>query len=873
MAMNITPQFFNYTTPERASLSVAWYSGGNGGSKLLLLHGFPLFSQTWEPLLAYLPEQYHSISIDLLGFGHSDNPPDANLSSAYQAEMVKAFIRHYRLEHLTLVGHSLGGETALQILQDPEISARIDRLILLNATGLWRQVPEFFTNVAVISEHNALMRFKEAGLTAYLLLEKIFLHPEEISAETVEAYAEVLRQPYARECLVAAARQLTLGNFQQFQQCLTELDKPTLIIWGADDQILDVGDAFLFQAAIRNSVLKLVPACGHAPQEEKPAECAILIDEFLNGVYHGQTPDAVNELDNQSPEAEAALSELQKTRQAENERNVSTWRGYKLQMSRLIDRWSLGTVLLIIFIKILQLCKKLGMRPEENGWRKATGIFLRNEYSKFILGSFRLKYYRFQPVPTDFQSARQQLTAALADFLRRQSSFHWAVKPGLFQLRRRKALFTDIVEAFYDSNGVLLKLEPYFDDSRDSFAMLSADQLNQTLTQLIVIYNELRHVHDRKRPQIMLRRINRWLSRNRQFKYTVRMDLKLMVERIMTATFIHCEILPNPDSAMFLRKRLATPNIKVYKHPGWGLLNLIVRFTPDFSEADLWVQFHHVPVDGMPMQEMLAELKKTWGAVGSLTYPALSSPAAKPEMIYCGNRLFRARLYVNFDRFFAVRKYLNTHFQKEMNGPATVSSMIIWGMAQHPFFRDSKVLFPVDNDAEGTHAVPRERELSLIFIRPIHFLDVARPLEGFLQFQREFNQRLWRTRMGVSESYELLELYSMIHPLFYHIARYMMPAAFHEIVGTVGLSILRDAEMFISPLSDLQVNGFMSLSNMRVPTADGGTAGAISICGSKGQIKHYISAIENLSLNYHKFLALPETPQPGEATGDKRGRL
>jgi hypothetical protein len=244
-----------------------------------------------------------------------------------------------------------------------------------------------------------------------------------------------------------------------------------------------------------------------------------------------------------------------------------------------------------------------------------------------------------------------------------------------------------------------------------------------------------------------------------------------------------------------------------------------------------------------------------WGSVGPVKYPALSSEAAKPEVFYFGHKIFRARIYVSFERFIKLRKHLNDKYYAQMGGPATVSSMMIWGLAQQKFFRDRKFLFPVDT-ALITEQPPQDKNISLIFIRPSKFFNTQDPLEGFLKYQREFNQRLFATRLGKSESYEMLELYAMTHPLFYYIARYLMTKAMGEVVGTAGLTILKDAEMFVSPLTDLQFNGFVAMGNMMMPTEDGKTSGAVSICGSRKQVREYIKAIYHLADYYPDYLKI-----------------
>jgi hypothetical protein len=191
-----------------------------------------------------------------------------------------------------------------------------------------------------------------------------------------------------------------------------------------------------------------------------------------------------------------------------------------------------------------------------------------------------------------------------------------------------------------------------------------------------------------------------------------------------------------------------------------------------------------------------------------------------------------------------------------MGGSATVSSLIIWGLAQAEYFRERKFLFPVDTALMMEY--PQERNISLIFIRPSEFFNESDPLLGFLKYQREFNQRLLSTRSGKSESYELLELYSMIHPVFYYFARYYMPKATGEFLGTAGLTILKDAEMFVSPLTDLQFNGFAAIGNLMMPTEDGKTAGSVSICGSRQQLREYIKAFYDLAENYPAYLGMED---------------
>lgn len=823
---------------------IAWYESGGDGPVVLFLHGFAESACTWETLIDFLPEDIHCICPDIKGFGYSSKNDPEHMTLFDLTACMAEFIRQLGLRKLFLAGHSTGGAISCLLLSCSDIAERVGKLILINSAGICSEVPEFIASLARVSPQNPLLRFTSEEIIVYLIMSHAYFRESKISQELIRQYAEAMRLPGARESLVSIARNFCIPDVPAFQLELRKRKLPTLILWGAEDRILPLDEAGKFRECLVNAKLVVLPECGHSPQEEMPEETAAAITEFLND-------DAASSL----PEPEEVVPLMPKAaveqKPALGVQFRSLTDSHTLKMHRLVDRWHFGTILLFGFIKLLQLLKKFGMRAEENGWRKATGIFLRNEYSKFVLSCFRLTYYREEPVPESFLAARRLLIRNLADYIRHHGQLHWSAAPARFRLGRKKIDFTDIAEAFYDKTGELLWIEMSFDTSRENFSLLTSEQIRDALRNMVININKLRESENGDRVRILAERLRRWARRVPGYSYGARHELKRLVERLLTATFIHCELLPKDPSVMSAR-RLASPNLRKYRNPGWGVLNVIARYTPDFREADLWVQFHHVPVDGMPMQELLANLKQNWGCAGVLAYPALNSPAASPEILYAGNRLFRNRFFINFEPMLALRRELNAKYATWMKGPATVAGMLIWGLAQHQFFRNCKMLFPVDSKPKSGN--PAERELSLVFIRAGKYINRDNPLEGFLNFQKEFNQRLWHTRKGASESYELLELYSMIHPLFYQIALRLMPESMSEFVGSMGLSILRDADVFISPLSDLQVNGFMTIGDMTHPTEDGGTAGAVSSCGTRDQIRFYQEAMTDLAQNYRRFL-------------------
>ena len=849
----MTSEDYKYIDIDGVSIA---YTERGSGQPVLFVHGFASFSYTWMKMIDFLPAKFRFITIDLKGHGYSEKKYDDNLALFDHAIIIKKFINLMNLEDFILIAHSLGGTISLHALFDEQIHKKVAKLIILNSAGAVKKLCRFIELVSASSKRSKL-KLSSEDILALSLLELTFYDKSKITHNTITEYGNVFRQKNTVKGLLEITKQCVLADLESFHKKVRDITVPSLIIWGEEDAVLDIEYSFLFQNELTNSEFVLIPDCGHSPQEEKPLETAKIIEDFI-GTFPKTKKSSSNEeksnkqvnLDTKSDidKENRLLSTIKKMKQ-------TTTHIEDIKMRRLVDHWSSTVLFMVTVLKILQGLKKIGIKTQENGWRMLSGVFLRNEHSKFILASFRLNYHGLDRLPENKEDAKRILIERLMDFLRSKPSCHWALKWGIFRTKRKRIFFTDIVEAKFDDDGQLLKIIPFFDNTRTTFTLLKEEIIQEALDRIVKVYNdnEKQHIEDHRRAWRTLKKVRRWIYRTRGLAFAGRSELCHFVERVLDATFIKFEVLTD-DPAMLTQKRLATPNMKNHRHPGFGLLNVVCRITSDYNESDLWFQYHHVPVDGMPMQEMLRTLKAEWGEVGPVKYPALSSHAAQPEIFYFGNKLFRARVYMNFDKVLSVRKYLNAKYYVEMGGFASVASMIIWGLAQQKHFSERKFIIPLDTELFSNQ--PQDRNISHIFIRPGKYFTKENPIKGFLNYQRAYNRQMFITKEGEGESYELIELYAMIHPLVCQGAMHVIPKAVGEILGTAGLTVLKDAEMFICPLTDLQFNGFMALGNMKMPTEDGKTAGAVSICSTKNEVREYIKGAFHLVENYPDYLEI-----------------
>ena len=78
------------------------------GAPLLLLHGWPEFWLTWEPVMTRLAGRFSLIAPDLRGFGDSDKPDGPYGPDQHTADML-ALMDALGIERFGVVGHDVGG--------------------------------------------------------------------------------------------------------------------------------------------------------------------------------------------------------------------------------------------------------------------------------------------------------------------------------------------------------------------------------------------------------------------------------------------------------------------------------------------------------------------------------------------------------------------------------------------------------------------------------------------------------------------------------------------------------------------------------------------------------------------------------------------
>lgn len=234
------------------------YLEGGQGEPLVLLHGFGANKDTFNRAAAYLTPHYHVIVSDLLGFGESDHPQDADYAPPAQAERVHALVQKLGLKNFHLGGSSMGGHIALTYAA--RYPTEVQSLWLLDSGGIWTApLAEPANSPIFVKSSDDLAR-----ALAFYMSEPPFIPGPMLK---VLAQERIQHQDLERRIL----KQITGDSIEAR---VAGLATPTLIVWGAQDRALNVTTAEVLHKLLPHSQVILMPGIGHLPMLEKPQQAA-----------------------------------------------------------------------------------------------------------------------------------------------------------------------------------------------------------------------------------------------------------------------------------------------------------------------------------------------------------------------------------------------------------------------------------------------------------------------------------------------------------------------------------------------------------------------------------------------------------------------
>ncbi len=248
------------------------YTDQGKGTPLVFLHAFPLSQAMWAPQVEALSGSYRVITLDFRGHGSSQTAL-WNFTLDEYADDVMALLNHLDINQAVMIGLSMGGYTALSIAR--RYGNRLKGLVLAD-TRAQADNSEGRSGRKTMAQ---VAYKKGASAIADLMLPKL-LAPS---------------TPKDNPKLTAGIRQLILGTKPEgiitdlmamavrpdSTDLLPQIECPTLIIVGEDDQATPVADSEYLADRIPKSTLAVIPKAGHLSNLEQPQAFNDALGSFL----------------------------------------------------------------------------------------------------------------------------------------------------------------------------------------------------------------------------------------------------------------------------------------------------------------------------------------------------------------------------------------------------------------------------------------------------------------------------------------------------------------------------------------------------------------------------------------------------------------
>lgn len=237
----------------------------------MLVHGFGEDQQVWDQQVEALSKRFLLILPDLPGSGGSELNDDVSMEN--MAAALQAVLQAEKIEHLAMLGHSMGGYITLAFAEKyPDI---------LRALGLVHSTAYADTEEKKATRRKGIAFMRSHGTHDFLKTS----NPNLFSPETKE------RQPELVDKLTNLYRGMSVDALAAYYEAMMQrpdrtevlksFNRPVLFLAGKHDTAIPYDQVVQQSGLSLLSYLHTLHHSGHMGMWEEPAACSFVLEDFL----------------------------------------------------------------------------------------------------------------------------------------------------------------------------------------------------------------------------------------------------------------------------------------------------------------------------------------------------------------------------------------------------------------------------------------------------------------------------------------------------------------------------------------------------------------------------------------------------------------
>ncbi len=253
-------------TVEVAGRTIRYLTRGDGGTPVILVHGFGGDLHNWLFNHEALAGSRTVHALDLPGHGSSSKEVGDG-SIGFLADIVLGFADALGIDRAHLVGHSMGGAVSLACARSAP--QRVASLTLIASAGLGREIDGDYLDGFISAE-------RRRDLKPHV--EKLFSDPALVTRQIVDDLLAFKRIDGVTAALGTIRDALAPGGEQAEIMREVAGSVPTLVIWGSEDRIIPASHAHGLANGVSSTVLD---GQGHMVQMEAATDVNRLVADHV----------------------------------------------------------------------------------------------------------------------------------------------------------------------------------------------------------------------------------------------------------------------------------------------------------------------------------------------------------------------------------------------------------------------------------------------------------------------------------------------------------------------------------------------------------------------------------------------------------------
>lgn len=256
------------------------YETAGEGVPLLFIHGWAMSGKVWRIQEGYA-DSNRLVIPDLRGHGLSSAPAAGYSLEDFAADLAALF-DVLQLDKAVLIGWSMGVLVALEAFH--LLRERLAALVLVSGTPRFTVAADYPHGLPPVEPKGLGLLLKRDFRNAVGdFFWGMFAKGELEAGEQYRlVFQDIMVQLPARHAALESLASLAGADLRSV---LPTVDRPVLLIHGSADTICLPSASRFMAERLPNARLAMVEGAGHAPFLSRPADFALLLREFLDGIH------------------------------------------------------------------------------------------------------------------------------------------------------------------------------------------------------------------------------------------------------------------------------------------------------------------------------------------------------------------------------------------------------------------------------------------------------------------------------------------------------------------------------------------------------------------------------------------------------------